>query len=121
MNKQTEESKISELISFLSNLIQETIYPYGHQAPGLYKAKNLNQEIHDCFHNAITEIEKFNDKQNNYLRSEIMLQDTSQKICLMISTDLEKYFLEKSGNRIFLLDYKIFAKDVFNKIQQILF
>ncbi len=120
MNKQTEESKFNELLSYLSLLIQETIYPYGHQAKGIYKATNLNKEIYDCFHLTITLIEKLPNDENTSLRKETILKNLSNIICTKISINLDTYFLEKSKNGFFILDYKIFSKDVFNKAQQIM-
>ncbi len=120
MNKQIEESKSSALLSFLSYLIKETIYPYGYQVPGHYKAEKLKEKICNCFHNGILKVEDLQNKNGRLIEKDILLKEVSNEICSIVSQDLEGYFLMNSNNFFYLIDYRIFSKDVFEKIIQIL-
>jgi hypothetical protein len=120
MNKQTEESKFGELLSFLSYLIQGTLYPYGHQAPGVYKAKKLTKKLWEAFHSTITLMERLSDDENKSLKEQVLIKNLSEEICAEISSDLDNYFLGESSEKFYVIDYGIFSKDFFDKIKQIL-
>ncbi len=110
MSEQNDEGKEQEVLIFINGLIQSTMYPYAHQAKGVYDAKDIKAIIHKTLLEARQSQEPIS----------LSCRKAGKTICTAISEGIEGYMESQNKGFVYHLEYKVFEIEIGNEIEKIL-
>lgn len=123
MNEATYQEGLEEFLQYEEKLIEDNLLPYAGQISGCWKASTIKRYIEDSYARATgvchPEFLGHETLQYSRGRSNETLAGISDDLSGKISEEIFHYFAQHGKGLVFVIDFKIFRKDMENKILEI--
>ena len=123
MNKATYQEGLEEFLQYEEKLIEDNLLPYAGQISGRWEASTIKEYIEDSYaratrvhHPEFLGWESLRDSRGQVSET---LAGISNDLSKKVSEEIFRYFAEHGKGHNFVIDFKIFAKDMEIKLLEI--